>query len=216
MFDFRSLNPVMLADLIAAKICHDFATPLSAMGLTLEMLEDAHGHINREEIDIIRQSYAQLCKKLSILRTLFSPNNSTMLNIGDTVQVAKNLTKDQGFSFFVFSSASDHPLFDQDAPEDVKLFYGKLWMSLLLMIIESLHRGGIINIYVHAKKVQFNACAPKAGLRDSYRMVLEKEDVSLNGRNSLAIYGAVLTNSLGLEIAYEKGEGQFSIMVEMP
>jgi hypothetical protein len=211
-----------LADLVAAKICHDFATPLNAMGLTLEMLEDSHGKISREDISIIKQSYEQLHKKLSILRLLFSCTKTAVSSISDAVEIFKNHTKGAGISFFLFLP-TDPSIFDhlpyQEHMGSVENLFPKLWICLLLMISESLHRGGVVNIYVHHDTVELRVNAPKAMLKDSYKGVLSStlhgsEPITPNGRNSLAIYATAVAELLKFQLSHESADEEFSIIVK--
>jgi hypothetical protein len=211
-----------LADFVAAKICHDFATPLNAMCLTLEMLEDSHGKISREDISIIKQSYEQLHKKLSILRLLFSCTKSVVSNISDAIEIFKTHTKNAGISFFLFLP-TDPSVFEQ-SPHQANIINAdnllpKLWICLLLMISESLHRGGIVNIYVHHDFAELRVNSPKAMLKDSYRNVLSStlynnEPITPNGQNSLAIYATAVAELLRFDLSYESGDEEFSIFVK--
>lgn len=183
-----------LSYLLSAKFCHDVAGPVGAMGFGIDMMDDPD--IN----DTVRQSLDALTVKLKFYRSLLTPTDDAP-HFGEIMQILKE-----------WSHHCDVRLNFENVDEN--LFHGthgRLLLGVGFMCIETLMKGGSIDIYYDSQELHFLAKGEKCQFRESYRdtffhpnRCLEKQ----NARTILPYYMIHLAQSLKAKIHYDFKENE--------
>ncbi|MES2607437.1 MAG: histidine phosphotransferase family protein [Pseudomonadota bacterium] len=171
--------------LMTAKICHDLATPLSAMSLLMDLAFDkcVDPHIEAT----FRESLEKATLKLQFFRLLLTINQEHPLYSdahGMLIKAAKALK-------IRLTLPNECP----DGPG------ARLLLGLTNILMEGLIRGGTINVVVEANVLRLTAEGEPLQLRPGYVDALTQvNDTEVHARNILPHYLANLAASMGLSI----------------
>jgi hypothetical protein len=171
--------------LMTAKICHDLATPLSAMSLLMDLAFEkcVDPHIEAT----FRESLEKATLKLQFFRLLLTINQEHPLYSDVHAMLLKAA---QAFKVRL-TLPSECP----DGPG------ARLLLGLTSVLMEGLIRGGAINVVVESSVLRITAEGEPLQLRPGYAEGLTaREDVEVNARNILPCYLANLAASMGLSI----------------
>lgn len=171
--------------LMTAKICHDLATPLSAMSLLVDLAFEkcVDPHIEAT----FRESLEKATLKLQFFRLLLTINQEHPLYS----DVHAMLIKTAQALKIRLALPNECP----DGPGS------RLLLGLTNILMEGLIRGGTINVVVESSVLRITAEGEPFQLRPGYvEGLTAPEDVEVNARNILPCYLANLAASMGLSI----------------
>jgi hypothetical protein len=126
-------NSLLFTQLFTAKICHDLATPLSAISLSLEMSEPGSA-LDTDTYKILHSSGEDGKFKLSIYRSLLSASPSAP-GFSEVATLLRGYGAAHNISF--------------EFPSMVNISEGeesKFFLGLMFMVAKSLSRGGAITL----------------------------------------------------------------------
>jgi len=141
--------------LMTAKICHDLATPLSAMGMGLEAVEET------EITKIIKQSLEASIFKLKFYRDFLNHSMEGPL-VSDFVPLLNEYAKQHQVQI-------TWPSFLTCEGDKARIL-----MGLVYMMIESLARGGTVLVREKEEDYTLVSEGEVCRLRDDYKDVLQK------------------------------------------
>ncbi|MDP4725447.1 MAG: histidine phosphotransferase family protein [Alphaproteobacteria bacterium] len=171
--------------LMTAKICHDLATPLSAMSLLMDLAFDkcVDPHIEAT----FRESLEKATLKLQFFRLLLTINQEHPVYS----DVHSMLTKAAHALKIRLILPSECP----DGPGS------RLLLGLTNILMEGLIRGGAITVVVEADVLRLTAEGEPLQLRPGYLEALTNvENIEVHARNILPHYLANLAASMRLGI----------------
>lgn len=161
---------VRLAELVASRICHDLISPVSAMANGLEFMEEAGPGAFPDAVDLIRFSSGVASAKLQALRMAYGVGGSDpSIALENVRAVIDDLTRADG------KISQDWDFSDLPKKGAMPVGFSKILMCVLLLALESLPRGGRLQVSGDsAGGVRVCAEGPGGGLR-------EKVDAALVG-----------------------------------
>lgn len=169
--------------LMTAKICHDLATPLSAMGMGLEAVEE------NEITKIIKQSLEASTFKLKFYRDFLNHSTEGPL-VSDFVPLLNGYAKQHKVQI-------EWPPFLNCEGDKARIL-----MGLVYMMIEPLARGGTVTVSEKDGDYTFVSEGDVCRLRDDYKDVLQKRlGGHFNARNVMPYFLKNLAKEIGHDIS---------------
>jgi histidine phosphotransferase ChpT len=176
--------------LMTAKICHDLATPLSAMSLLIDLAFENSKDPYIEAT--FRESLEKATLKLQFFRSLLTINLDHPLYADVHTLLIKSA-----------ESAKVRLTLPAECPDGPG---ARLLLGLTHILIEGLTRGGTLCVEVDKDVLRFTAEGDPLHLRPGYKdALMEVGATEVNARNILPVYLSNLAQSmmLGINIASE-------------
>lgn len=174
--------------LMTAKICHDLATPLSAMSLLIDLAfensSDPYVEATfRESLEkaMLKLQYFRLLLTINEKHPMYSDVHSILIKIAASVKVRLTLPA--------------------ECPDGSG---ARLLLGITHILIECLTRGGTLVVEVDRDILRFTAEGDPVQLRPGYKEAFTNDGtLEANARNILPVYLASLANSmmLGIKVA---------------
>lgn len=171
--------------LMTAKICHDLATPLSAMSLLMDLAFEkcVDPHIEAT----FRESLEKATLKLQFFRLLLTINQEHPV-YSDVHAMLKKAAQALKIRLILPNECPNGP-------------GSRLLLGLTNILMEGLIRGGAINVVVEADVLRLTAEGEPLQLRPGYVEALTQVgDIEVHARNILPHYLANLAASMHLGI----------------
>ena len=167
--------------LMAAKICHDIATPLSAMNLLVDI---AFEHCQDPHIEAtFRESIEKTSLRLQFYRLLLAVNQEQP-SYSDVRAILEACCK----------SAKVRLTLPNEFPNGV---LARLLLGLTYLSIEALTRGGVVVVEYQSQALRIAAEGTPLNLRPGYMDALrEPEKMESNARTIFPLYLAGLAQEL--------------------
>ena len=198
--------PVALrvAELLAARLCHDLIGPVAAVGNGAELLADDDPEFVRDAVALVGESARKANRRLQFYRFAYGYSGG-----GIAGPPPHQLAAD----FFAEGPiACDYGAAAQALPAEQQ----KLACNMLLIAAEPLSRGGRLTLAVGAIGPALEAVGEGNGIPPEIRAALSLETPigELNSRTVGAYFAALLAESLGSRIVAADRPGGFSLAVE--
>lgn len=130
-------NPLALMHLMTAKLCHDIAAPLGALGLGLEMVFSDNNRIDKDIQELLLTSSETAKLKLKVYRALLSgADNSPVFS--DVKQLITDLCRHSEVRL----------VFDIKAPMLPDGLFCRLILGSCFLVVEALHKGGSLSVHI--------------------------------------------------------------------
>ncbi|MBY0280798.1 MAG: hypothetical protein K2W94_01415 [Alphaproteobacteria bacterium] len=126
----------VLMHLMTAKLCHDIATPLGALGLGLEMAMSSE-KIDNDTQDLLLTSSETAKQRLKVYRALLSASSNSP-TFADVQQIITDLCQSSKVRLDFNIKASMLP----------EGLFCRLVLGACFMVIEALHKGGVLSIHI--------------------------------------------------------------------
>lgn len=185
-------------NLMTAKICHDMATPLSAMNLLLEF---AFEHCKDPHIELtFRESLDKLSLRLQFYRLLLT-NNKESPSYPDVFSVLTYCAK-------ILKVKIDLPVECPDGSAS------RLLLGLTYLMMEALTHGGTVSVSLSADdKLILKAEGHPLHFRPGCLEALENpQKVEVNARNVLPVYLAQLATSLRVSVHVQELTNEYAVI----
>ena len=170
-------NPLTLLNLMAAKLCHDIATPLGALGLGLEMLGE--GGVDQDTRDLLLTASETAKLRLRLYRAFLS-HGANSPTFAETKDILSDLCRNSGIEL----------VWEIKVPMLPDGLFCKLLLGGALIMLEALIKGGYLAIHIKPSEAGFEwmlaAEGPMAQFRPGYVDVL-KESQPLERQTSRTI-----------------------------
>lgn len=168
MMEEETTHTVRLLELVASRICHDLISPVSAMSNGLEFMEDAGPEAIPDAMELLRFSSGVASAKLRALRMAYGAGGSDpSIRLEDVQDVVADLTRADG------KITQEWDFSDLPKVGSVPVGFAKILMCGLLLAIESLPRGGVIQVSGDNRGgTLICAAGPDAGPREKVEAAL--------------------------------------------
>lgn len=195
-------DPAALAELLCARLCHDLAGVVGAIGTGVELLvdESADGDLAAEALTLLTGSAASAVARLKFLRLALGSVQPPMSS-----NQARSLIGD--FLFARSGEAGMMRLEWRDALADWSGDELKLLFNLVLITSDCLPAGGMIGVERSASveaggmRVSAEGAMVKAG--EAVGALHAGGTAGLRPRGAQGYYSALLARRMGLSINYE-------------
>lgn len=162
-------DPFALMHLMTAKLCHDIATPLGALGLGLEMAL-SNERIDQDTQELLLTSSETAKLRLKVYRALLSASGNS-----PTFSEAKQIITD------LCHNSKVRLVFDIKATMLPDGLFCRLVLGASFMVIEALHKGGILAVHIkpslnyESMELMLVSEGEMVQLRPGYMEILEGE-----------------------------------------
>lgn len=158
------MKDLKLAYLMSAKICHDIAAPLGAVGMGLESIQDD------ELSQMLMQSYFISNFKLRFYR-LFMTSSENGPEPHEFISILNAYAKHQNIELTWSQSILDAQFIQGD--------HARFLMGFVYLLLETLIRGGICHVDINESGLILEASGPICKLKDHDKDVLLGESAPL-------------------------------------
>ncbi len=208
----QSLKPAELAAFLAARLCHDFISPASAIVSGLDLLEDPTAQDMREEaMGLISSSARKLADLLSFCRVAFGASASAQ-----TFDPRELATLAQG----VFRHMRAELVWDADMPA-VSKPVARTLLNLAQMAGAALPTGGTATVRLAEAgglvDITVEAVGPRARLRPEVLAGLQGQGPGegMHGHWVQARYVSLLVADAGGTVSAEAGEERVVLTAQL-
>lgn len=202
-----------LVALVSSRICHDLVSPVAALTTAMDILDDDHGADMREQaMELIRNSAAQAGVKLEFMRATFGAGT---IGVGEA-----DLGELKKLSERFFSTQKPELQWTLDVTS-VPRAAARLLMNLLLVGLDCLPRGGVLNVSgsQEGDKLNLSVCATgtRAALKPAVRAGLagETPEGGFDGRSIQPYLAFLAAAGARAELAARESDERVEIIVRM-
>jgi histidine phosphotransferase ChpT len=207
------LDAATLAAMISSRICHDLVSPVAALSAGLDVLDENAGADMREQaLSLIRNSTGQLTVKLEFLRATLG---SATIGNGDADMGELKAIAEKFFAVHKPDLIWNAPV--ARAPRAA----GRLVMNLLLVALDSLPRGGQVEVSggVGEERAEYTISArgPRALLKPGVRAALagEMPEDGFDGRSIQPYLAFLVAAGAKAELAARESEERIDLIVRV-
>ena len=182
---------------MCSRICHDLAAPLGALSLAVEMLEDGGKTDDNGTFDLLSDTVKDACLRLDLFRFLVGFSAvSHRPSLNQIKVLLKNYTLKKKIQLHWM---------DEEEREGI---YARLLLSLVLIAVESLPRGGEITIWpsrITGQSIEkiIRAQGVPCLLKKDYITALEDPEASVSSETSVIFYLKYLASQFGQTVQVE-------------
>lgn len=161
-----------LAELMAARLCHDLVGPVGAVANGVELLGDGGGP-DPEVTSLIAASARQATRRLQWFRIAFGTANALPASamLAETRRLALGLFEDG-------RATLDWPAPDAASEGAATRLTAKLLLNVILLGLEALPRGGTVNVQLGVRggkmAISVAASGTSARLPDDFQVALRR------------------------------------------
>ena len=193
-----------VSELLMARLCHDLAGPIAAIGNGAELLEDDDPDFARQAATLIGDSAGTASARLQLFRFAYG------LSAGALAGPPPHLLATEYFSGGPV--ACDYA----EAARGLEPAWQRLGCNLLMIAAEALPRGGKLALLAEggavAVSVQGEGAGPSAEASDA--MSLQASVEALTSRTVGAYFAGLLAKALGRRLRVAAEPGGFRIVCE--
>lgn len=168
------MTELQLAELMAARLCHDLVGPIGAVANGVELLSDSGGGPDAEVTDLIALSARQATRRLQWFRVAFGSASglSSSAMFGETRRLAAGLFEDTRVTL-------DWNEPDEAAEAVASRIAAKFALNMSLVALECLPRGGSVQVRImpnrNSVKISIAAIGTTARLPDEMQLALRAD-----------------------------------------
>lgn len=186
------MDPLHLAELLCARLCHDLAGPVGAAAAGAELFEDMAGAADEETVSLVAGAAAGAASRLKFFRSTLGPAaSSPQSSIG---------LRDLMVNYFGTVASAASPGIQLVWPEPPPALDGetaRLLLNLVLLAKDSLPRGGRITIEMAQSLPRVVAYGEPASLNDEARAVLNDNRLPSGPKGAQAFFARTLAERVG-------------------
>ncbi|GGE45191.1 histidine phosphotransferase [Marinicauda pacifica] len=184
-----------LAALLAARLCHDLVSPISALGAALSVLDDERAEDMRDDaIELLRTGANQARAKLEFCRLAFGAGGSkpAVIDMSEIRRLADEMFKD-----------SRPDLVWKTEATGLEKPAARVLMNLIWLAVDALPRGGTVTIEAVAgeggARLSLVSEGKKVRLEDAYikAMAGERPEDGFDGRSVQPYYTGLIAREHG-------------------
>jgi len=190
-----NIAPSDLAALISAKLCHDLAGPVSALGAALSVLDDEGAADMREDaLALVRTGARQAQAKLEFARLA--------LGAGGSAPSLMDMSMIQKLADAMFGEAKADLVWKTEAGALQKPA-ARVLLNLVWLAIDAVPRGGTVSVEASASdagaRLRIVASGPRARLDPAYEKALsgESPEGGLDARSIQPYYAGLIARENG-------------------
>ncbi|WP_270374493.1 histidine phosphotransferase ChpT [Marinicauda sp. Alg238-R41] len=184
-----------LAALLAARLCHDLVSPISALGAALSVLDDERAEDMRDDaIELLRTGANQARAKLEFCRLAFGAGGSkpAVIDMSEIRRLADEMFKD-----------SRPDLVWKTEATGLEKPAARVLMNLIWLAVDALPRGGTVTIEAVAgeggARLSLVSEGKKVRLEDAYikAMAGDRPEDGFDGRSVQPYYTGLIAREHG-------------------
>lgn len=208
---------LMLAELMAARLCHDLVGSVGAVANGVELLGDSRSRPDPEVIELVAQSARTASRRLQAFRVAYGTGNA--LPSSGMFAEARRLAiavSEGG------KTTLDWPAPSQDVESIASRNAARLILNTVLMAVETLPRGGTVKVVLAAASGRTTAAIEVAGahlgLPDEVRAMLtgNLDEVELTPRNIVVYLARRSAETMGGTFVFAGGTNGCSYTIDVP
>jgi histidine phosphotransferase ChpT len=191
-----------VVELLVARLCHDLAGPIAALGNGAEMLADEDSIFAGEAVRLIADSAVQAASRLRFYRFAYG--------FGGDGAAAGDAPSELAADFFAATTIAC----DYAAPVRLRpLPWQKLACNLLLVAADGLPRGGTLALNAGPHGLVLDAVGEAAALAPELLAAMSSTlpSAALTPRTAQASFAALLAGGLGQRLLAGTAAARFSI-----
>jgi histidine phosphotransferase ChpT len=193
-----------VSELLAARLCHDLAGPIAAIGNGAELLDDEDPDFVRQATTLIGDSAGTAAKRLQLFRFVYGFSSGTLAGPPPHLLASE---------YFAGGAVTcDFP----EAARRLEPAWQRLGCNLLMVAGEALPRGGKLTLLAEAGAVAVAAAGdgpgPSAEIADA--LALKAPVEALTSRTVGAYYAGLLVQPLSRRLRVAAEPGGFRIFCE--
>ena len=195
-----------LAALLCSKVCHDLVSPVGAMSMSLEMLDEPGAA--DDALELVRKSAVSAAARLQFCRLAFGASGSAGASIdtGDAHKVAVEYMAEERADL-------DWKVERMILPKNQV----KLLLNLLLVANAAIPRGGMVTITAEggqdAPRFKLHAEGKRVRVPVAFDEMVDGDLPSegVDAQNVQAYYTMLLANEAGMPVAVDLGDTSVTI-----
>lgn len=187
------MNPLDLAELLCARLCHDLSGPVGAAAAGAELFEDCASSLDAETVGLVAGAAASAASRLKFFRAALGPEPTAAQPSGSLRELMEAYLATQ-------VSAASPGLFLTwaDPPPAVDGATARLLLNLVLLAKDALPRGGRIRVETGAGgALLVIAHGEPAALSDEARAVLQEGQSPTGPRGAQAYFLRLSAEKMG-------------------
>ncbi|HVH82641.1 MAG TPA: histidine phosphotransferase family protein [Stellaceae bacterium] len=189
-----------VAELLMARLCHDFAGPIAAIGNGAELLDDDDPGFVKQAAALIGDSAETAAKRLQFFRFVFGFNAGAMAGPAPHTLASEYLRG---------AIACEYP----ETAKQLEVPLQRLACALLLVASEALPRGGKLTVTAGPTiTAAGEGTGPSAEARDALTLTAPVE--ALSSRTIGAYFAGLLARGLGRRVNVGVEPGGFRLSCE--
>ena len=200
------IDAAELAALITSKVCHDLVSPVGALSMSLEMLDEP-GSAD-DALDLVKKSAVSASARLQFLRLAFGASGSTGASIdtGDAEKVAKSYMAEERADI-------DWRVERMILPKNRV----KLLLNLMLVAAAAIPRGGMVTMTsengTEAPTYRLHAAGKRVRIPVAFDEMLDGDMPSegVTAQTVQIYYTMLLAHELDMPVAAELGDDSVTI-----
>lgn len=208
-----SIDVSQLIALISSRVCHDLASPIQALTTALDVLESDNSPEMRDSaISLIRDSTNQAASKVDFMRSIFGSVTAG--------QGTANLAELKNIAAKFISSQKPElvwELTDTEFPRPL----ARVLMNLIMIAIDSLPRGGTIEVITQKNDNNYNVSIRASGkrvmLKPAMRASLQGQapEDGFDGRSIQPFIAYLTAKQNNIELAAREDEESVTLIARM-
>lgn len=186
------MDPLQLAELLCARVCHDLSGPVGAAAAGAELFEDMAGAVDEETVGLVAEAATGAASRLKFFRAALGPAAATPQASGAVRDLMNN------YLDTLASAASPGIQLAWPAPPPtLDGESARLLLNLVLLAKDALPRGGRITVEVNEARPRVVAYGEPAALSDEVRAVLNGDRAPSGPKGAQAHFARILAERLG-------------------
>ena len=198
------IDPARLSAYIASRICHDLVSPVSSVTNALDLLNDPGDmDMKAQANDLLHDGAEKAGARIQFLRYAFGSIglNSGAADIHEARKITENFVKSHRPSI-EFDIQTDHLSFS----------HARMMMNLVMMAVDSLPRGGVIQVRIRNEvagmTMTLTCKGDRARLKPEVQKAINGEEPEEGWRPETIqpLFARMICDSLGGELTASQGE----------
>ncbi len=196
------IDPLLLATLVASRVCHDLSAAISSVTTALDFLHEPESSPMRQEADKLLKS-AGTAGPAKVLFLRYAFGSQGLSNSVADLHEAKKITED-------YAATHKHSVAWDITAGAVSFAHARLVMQMALLGIDALPRGGVLHISVAEDgpglAVAVRAAGAKARLTQAVSDGLNGQppEEGWNARTIQPLFAQLAAESLGGKIGAQQ------------
>jgi histidine phosphotransferase ChpT len=189
------MDPLQLAELLCARVCHDLSGPVGAAAAGAELFEDMADLADAETLGLVAASAAGAAARLKFFRAALGPAASAPQAPGAIRDLIDNY-----LATLVSAASPGLQLVWDDAPAALDGETARLVLNLVLLAKDALPRGGRMMLSFEDGRPRVVAHGEPASLTDEARAVLQDDKPPSGPKGAQAYFARILAGRQGADL----------------
>lgn len=186
------MDPLQLAELLCARVCHDLSGPVGAAAAGAELFEDMAGAVDAETISLVADAASGAASRLKFFRATLGPAAAAPQSSAALRELVVNY-----FGTLASAASPGLQLVWPTPPPSLDGETARLLLNLVLLAKDALPRGGRITVDLTQGGPRVVAYGEPATLNDETRAVLNDAHAPTGPKGAQVFFTRILAERLG-------------------